>query len=57
VAKRLLGTGLHASKINPDVVKVGGLQSQDVEGKAVVCYCEPSTTQDLKSFVQIKYQP
>ena len=35
--------------INPNVAKVGGLQSQGVKGEAVVAYCDPLTTQDLKS--------
>jgi len=33
----------------PNVAKVGGLQSQGVEGEAVVIYREPLTTQDLMS--------
>jgi len=33
----------------PSVAKVGGLQSQDAKGKAVVCYCEPLATPDLES--------
>jgi hypothetical protein len=37
------------SKINPNVSKVGGLQSQGVKGEAVVAYRDPLTTQDLKS--------
>jgi hypothetical protein len=35
--------------INPDVAKVGGLQSQGVKGEVVVVYLESLTTQDLKS--------
>ena len=35
--------------INPNVAKVGGLQSQGVKGEAVVAYRNPLTTQDLKS--------
>ena len=34
---------------NADVVKAGGLQSQDVKGEIVVSYLDPLTTQDLKS--------
>jgi hypothetical protein len=34
---------------NPNVAKVGGLQSQGVRGEAVVAYRDPLTTQDLKS--------
>ena len=33
---------------NADVVKAGGLQSQDVKGEIVVSYLDPLTTQDLK---------
>jgi len=33
----------------PNVAKVGGLQSQGVEGEVVVIYREPLTTQDLMS--------
>jgi hypothetical protein len=36
-------------KINPNVAKVGGLQSQGVKGDAVLGYREPLTTRDLKS--------
>ena len=36
-------------RINPNVAKVGGLQSQGVKGEAVVAYRDPLTTQDLKS--------
>jgi hypothetical protein len=35
--------------INPNVAKVGGLQSQGVKGEVVVVYLESLTTQDLKS--------
>ncbi len=34
---------------NPNVAKVGGLQSQGVKGEVVVGYLDPLTTQDLKS--------
>jgi len=34
---------------NPNVAKVGGLQSQGTEGEAVVGYCEASVTPDLES--------
>jgi|GEM_PF-1719242 len=34
--------------IYPDVTKAGGLQSQGVMGDAVLDYCDPLTTQDLK---------
>ena len=34
--------------MNPNVAKVRGLQSQGAEGEAVVAYCNPWTTQDLK---------
>jgi hypothetical protein len=29
--------------------RVGGLQSQGAKGEAVIVYCEPLATQDLKS--------
>ncbi len=48
--KRL--TGLVADMfdgVNPNVAKVGGLQSQGVKGDAVVCYREPLTTQNSES--------
>ena len=35
--------------LNLNVAKVGGLQSQGVKDEAVVAYCDPLTTQDLKS--------
>ena len=35
--------------VNPNVAKVGGLQSQGVRGETVVAYRDPLTTQDLKS--------
>jgi len=35
--------------VNPNVAKVGGLQSQGVKGEVVVGYLDPLTTQDLKS--------
>jgi hypothetical protein len=35
--------------INPNVAKVGGLQSQGTKGEAVVVYCEPLATPDLES--------
>jgi len=38
-----------SSSINPNVAKAGGLQRQGVKGEAVVAYCDPLTTQDLKS--------
>jgi hypothetical protein len=34
---------------NPNVAKVGGLQSQGVKGDVVVLYFEPLTTPNLKS--------
>jgi hypothetical protein len=37
------------SAVNPNVAKVGGLQSQGVKGEVVVVYLDPLTTQDLKS--------
>ena len=33
----------------PNVAKVGGLQSQGARGEAVVAYCDPLVTKDLKS--------
>ena len=36
------------SELNPNVAKVGGLQSQGVKGEVVVVYLESLTTQDLK---------
>ncbi len=35
--------------LNPIVAKVGGLQSQGVDGEAVAIYREPLTTLDLES--------
>jgi len=35
--------------VNPNVAKVGGLQSQGVKVEIVVGYIDPLTTQDLKS--------
>jgi hypothetical protein len=35
--------------LNPNVAKVGGLQSQGVKVEIVVGYIDPLTTQDLKS--------
>ena len=40
---------LKAYCIHPNVAKAGGLQSQGVEGEAVVVYREPLTTPDLMS--------
>jgi hypothetical protein len=40
---------IRVGTIDPNVAKVGGLQSQGVNGEAVVAYCDPLTTQDLKS--------
>ncbi|MDX2512855.1 MAG: hypothetical protein QNK25_12475 [Desulfobacterales bacterium] len=37
------------SVLYPNVAKAGGLQSQGVEGEAVVVYREPLTTPDLMS--------
>ncbi len=37
-----------SKNINPNVAKVGGLQSQGEKGEAVVIYCEPFATRDLK---------
>jgi hypothetical protein len=36
-------------ELNPNVAKVGGLQSQGAKGAAVVVYCKPLATRDLKS--------
>ncbi|MFZ0242393.1 MAG: hypothetical protein WAL90_12170, partial [Desulfobacterales bacterium] len=36
-------------KHNPNIAKVGGLQSQGVKGEAVNTYRNPLTTRDLKS--------
>ena len=33
---------------NPNVAKVGGLQIQGAKGEAIVNYCEPFGTPDLK---------
>jgi len=38
-----------ANSVDPDVAKVGRLQSQGAKGEAVVVYCEPFATQDLQS--------
>jgi hypothetical protein len=38
-----------AGSINPNVAKVGGLQSQGVKGEIVIGYLDSLTTQDLKS--------
>ena len=35
--------------LNPNVAKVGGHQSPGVKGEAVVAYCDPLTTQNLKT--------
>ncbi len=35
--------------INLNIAKVGGLQNQDAKGEAIVGYCDPSATPDLKS--------
>ena len=40
---------LQCHRVNPNVAKVGGLQSQGVKGEIVVGYLDPLTTQDLKS--------
>jgi len=37
------------TKLNPNVAKAGGLQSQGVEGEAVIVYREPLATPDLMS--------
>ncbi len=37
------------SGLHPIVAKVGGLQSQGVDGEAVVIYREPLATPDLES--------
>ena len=36
-------------KVNPNVAKAGGLQSQGVKVEIVVGYIDPLTTQDLES--------
>ena len=36
-------------KLNPNVAKAGGFQSQGAEGDAVVLYCNPLATRDLES--------
>jgi hypothetical protein len=36
-------------QINPNVAKAGGLQSQGAKGAAVVVYCKPLATPDMKS--------
>jgi len=36
-------------RLNPNVAKARGLQSQGVKGEVVVVYLESLTTQDLKS--------
>jgi hypothetical protein len=35
--------------VNPNVAKAGGLQRQGAKGAAVVGYCKPLATPDLKS--------
>ena len=35
-------------RLNPNVAKAGGLQSQGAKGEAVVDYCEPLATWDLE---------
>ena len=47
VTLTFIGCGRH--QIDPNVAKVGGLQSQASEGEVVVLYFEPSATQNLKS--------
>jgi hypothetical protein len=36
-------------RINPNVAKAGGSQSQDAKGEAVALYCDPLATPDLAS--------
>jgi hypothetical protein len=35
-------------KLDPNVAKVGGIQSQGAKGAAVVSYCKPLATPDLE---------
>jgi hypothetical protein len=42
-------TSTNLIRIDPNVAKAGGLQSQGVKGEVVVVYLESLTTQDLKS--------
>ena len=35
-------------RLYPNVAKAGGFQSQGTEGEAVVNYCDPLVTPDLK---------
>ena len=46
---RVENSGMRQPQGNPNVAKVGGLQSQGVKGEIVVGYLDPLTTQDLKS--------
>ncbi len=43
------GATFFITVLHPIVAKVGGLQSQGVDGEAVVIYREPLTTLDLES--------
>ena len=36
-------------RINPNVAKAGGIQSQGAKGEAVALYCDPLATLDLES--------
>ena len=48
---RILATNIPGSalKVNPNVAKAGGFQSQGAEGDTVVLYCNPLATRDLES--------
>jgi len=41
--------GVAQRSVIPNVAKAGGLKSQGAKGKAVVGYCDPLATPDLKS--------
>ncbi len=41
--------GWPRTRVQPNVAKVGGLQSPGIKGEAVVAYCNPLITQNLKS--------
>ena len=41
--------GWHRTGVQPNVAKVGGLQSPDIKGEAAVDFRDPLITQDLKS--------
>ncbi|BBO78129.1 hypothetical protein DSCW_55460 [Desulfosarcina widdelii] len=45
--RRLTAVSAFFSRLDPNVVKAGAIQSQGVKGAAVVIYCNPLATPDL----------